>query len=283
MKLGQQEWEPVAEIEPSERFASTYGGNFAKELEINRVALGRFLKIAALDGRLLLREGHSDRFRVAPDLNPDGSVTGKGRLRWGEKVPATFKDNDRIWRVEQNQAGWDIAINDGLISEKLAERKKGNVREIKKDFSRVMDRAVKGGLRESLLRDKCTFAGDPFFAGRLIMSAVILLNYYSLSRRSLEGNLDPVAVTVAIVNLFGMGYSNLMDTAYRDRIFRLVKKNKNSSEAYPKRLFTYDRRSGNSLVERLSIPFEIDRLVRGFGYLAWLDCKKNSLVRVHRD
>lgn len=281
MKSAEKRWESLSSVEPSEQFACNYGGNFSQRLEINRPVIDRFLRIAALDGRILLKEGNSDRFRPAPDINPDGSTTGKGRLRWGEEARVDSQANANFWRVEQDSEGWVIVFNGGLMIEKLMEQKGSNVRKIEKDFCRAMDGSVKEGLKESLWRDKCSEAGDPFYTGRLVNSAAILFIYTQIAGDIVRGEVNWVLTLAYGLLLFGMAEANIIARDETKRDFTYAKKlgiipilNKYVCSA---------RRSTNNIPESLSLPLEIDRLLGGLGYLAWLSCRRNSVIRLSPD
>ena len=84
--------EPLGQIPPSDKFVCTYGGPFAQNLFLDRPQVDKFLALAALDGRVLLKESKVRRPKSVPDgINPDGSITGRRSLMWGERVEVEDK------------------------------------------------------------------------------------------------------------------------------------------------------------------------------------------------
>lgn len=270
----------LATVQPSKHFVCTYTGNSSQNLEINKAAIGRFSRFSALDGRILLKDGNFNRSHTTHDVNSDGSVTGKRGLHFGKESWNEDRFTTGFMRVEQDPEGWNIALNGQTISEALMVKKGLGVREIEKGFALIADQAVKDGLRESLLRDKCTLTGDPFLFGRLSFSAAIFLTYLQIAR----GQADPIHIFFAGLLLLGMGYTNVIEGKETKEIFYRAKRDRTvpHEESFCKYM-TPARRSTSNIPEGLSLPFEIDRLLVGLGYLAWLDCRSNSLVRLNKN
>lgn len=69
----------------SQLFVNEYGGNYAQNMELNRHAIEKTLRLAHLDGQIFLTSFSPSRNRSI-DANPDGSVSSKKSVFWGEKI-----------------------------------------------------------------------------------------------------------------------------------------------------------------------------------------------------
>lgn len=269
-------WVPITSIEPSPLFENRYSGNFAQNLELNPVVLGRFLSIASLDGRVLLTASTLRKPPATPDINPDGSVTGKGRLRWDEKTIETHPPKNYYCQVESDTQGWKVAINGDLIREELLDKSKdGIVRGIAPRFSERFDSYFKTGLKEALFRDKCTFTKDPFLMGRLVGTATILFMYYKLLT-------NPDFGTTAVVGINSLalyGGNFRFREEYEQELKNIRKYGRMSIFTSGLRYVCLYRRTVKSAVEGMAIPFELDRLVLGLGYLDWQEIRGKPLIR----
>lgn len=268
-------WEPILESPPSDLFVCNYGGPFAQQLELNRGAIGRFLRIAALDGRVLLTEDKYRPPQLTPDLNPDGSITGRGSLRWGEKPQVEKRKGSNYYLVKMDPKGWTVSINGGLIMEELVENNKDGAGKIGSQFARRFNGYFRDCLRTSLLKDKLTWEGDPIVLGR-ILGSVGLLEFYR--KCLMQGD-----YSAGVSGLFYMGVSNLVPylREFYYNIFKMAKKD-GIPPFFTINIINFNRRSNGNFVEGLSIPFELDRLVGGLGYLEWLKLKRQPLVRLAR-
>lgn len=275
MKIEQKGWEPILESQSSERFVCNYGGQFAQHLELNRPAIERFLTLASLEDPVLFTESRHKRPRAVPDVNPDGSITSKGVLRWGEKPTLEERKFNEYFQVVHDKDNWVIAVNGDLILKDLTKDGTKPVRETEKQFGNQFNHLLRVGLKEALLKDKCTLDEDPGLIMRIIGSCVILSNYYlAIAQPSLFGSFSAVGQLGAVC------IDNFLLKDGLDQAFKKAKKfNLRLSEAFKPTNF-YHRRSVNNIIEGISIPFEIDRLALAYGYLDYQMLRGNPLVRV---
>ncbi len=271
-------WERLSEVAPSDQFVCTYGGQFAQTLEINRPLVERFLSISALDGRVLLQESKVRRPRAIPDgVNPDGSVAGRGGLRWGEKLETDEKrEINPNCQIEPDENGWVISINGGLIADDLREKGGLTVREMNRKGANRFNGYLADSFSKTLLKDKLTFAKDPFFTGRLLVSSISLVavtnNVWAKDWGSLINGLLFYELLVFYTNIFRKSFFD--EHLSNEKRFRA----KNYDASFMK-IINFHRRTVRSFAEGFDTPFEIDRLIGALGYLEWNRLTRNRLVR----
>lgn len=277
MKQEQDIWVPITEVEPSDLFECSYGGSFARNLQLNQRLLTTFLDIVSLDGRFLLKDSTVKKPRVIPEINPDGSVAGKKGLRWGEKICKDETGKNPYFQLEADNAGWVASINGGLILDDLVE--KGlSAREAQRPFAGKFNSLLRESLQKALLKDKCTFTGDPFLIPRIGGTGIIAMGYYNLIT-----DLGFFSSLWVMINIGALHSSNFFARNDNTDVFKESKKNHRLSipvtdltSFFPQSFF---RRSKHNTFEGFSIPFEVDRLVRGLGYLQYQKLRRNPLVR----
>lgn len=270
MKVEQKGWEPILESQPSDRFICSYGGPLARQLELNRAVVEKFLGMAALGSPVVLTESKFRRHRAYPDINPDGSVAGKGLLRFGERLHFLNREPREKFQVDLNGGGnTKIAINGDLILEELTKDSDKSVREVGNQFSHKFDYLLRVSLKEALLKDKLTFAGDQYFIGRINMSFAYLMNILLLvNHPTYLRNVGNVMFDVAVFALFNYVLRQALEIGL-------------STEEPLLRIFNGRRRSVNKVYEGLFYPpFEIDRLALAYGYLDYQKLKGNPLIRM---
>ncbi len=280
-------WEPLIESQPTEQFICQYGGPFTTDLQINRRVIDRFLSIASLDGPVVLKESLLRPGRSLPDINPDGSVTSKGYLRWGDKLRLPTREPNVLFQVEtEKSGGYTVAINGGMILEKLREKTNLPVRELADPFINEYNHYLRVGLKEALLKDKLTFAGDPFFSGRLYATYAFYHEIFNLAH---QNNFNPFENRLLILDLALFAIWNTILSSGLDVIYRNVKQHSaDNLVAYTANIFskiwTCRRRSAKNIYQGLLLPpFEFDRLIGAYGYLDYQILKGNSLVKAVTD
>lgn len=271
MKQEQDIWVPITKVESSDLLVCTYGGPFAQSLQLNQYALRKFLDVASLDGMVLLKESTVKKPRAIPEINPDGSVAGKRGLRWGEKISQDETRRNPYFQLEADDAGWIASINGGLILDDLTE--KGlSVREAQRPFVGKFNSLLRESLQKALLKDKCTFTKDPWVIGRLnstlFYSFLIIRDSTKMEFASLPYTLITYLTLMALIN-----------TAGRKSTEELFHYHLSSAGYFINRFFTFHRRTTKNAIETFAPPFEIDRLVRGLGYLQYQRLRGNPLVR----
>jgi hypothetical protein len=273
MKTEAPGWEPITEVNPSENFMCTYGGSFAQNLAINRRQIETFLDIASLDGRVLLQESKVKKPQTLPDgINPDGSVSGRGSLRWGQKIETedSKKKQNPYFQVEPDEAGWVISVNGDLIQADLA--KKGLPgREMAEPFADKFEFFTRVGLKEALLKDKFSYAKDQALSGRFLPTGITYLEYYKLiTNPGLE-----TAFWAFVNSAFQLTISAsfLRTGLRRDRVIANPLGN----------IAHLPRRTIKTPLEMLGPSLELDRALVAYGYLDLQKVTGKDLVRATSD
>lgn len=130
-------------------------------------------------------------------------LTGKGRLRWGEQSTQVFSTS-KLVSIYPDNDGWVLSINRDLMTDMAAEKTKGDVRAAAGIFAKSFDSSLSMGLEKMLLRDKFTFAKDPYWTGRALVSAIMIINYAGAISFHRAGDIFFVALM-----LFSMAVTNI--------------------------------------------------------------------------
>jgi|SRR3989344_1074108 len=276
MKTEADGWEPILEAEPSESFVCTYGGAFAQYLEINRKSIETFLDIASLGGRVLLRESKVRKPQALPDgINPDGSITGSGSLRWGQKIETeeNKKKQNLYFQVDSDESGWVISINGDLIQSDLAKKGLGG-REMARPFANKFEYYTRVGLREALLKDKFTYEGNKYLAGRF--GATIAQLYFIYKAISEPGTYSSYLLGISTT---GNAFANIVFHRGGKDMERML-------EFVPKLFKMFDlpiRETIKFPLEVCGLALEVDRTLLADGYLDLQKYTDKNLVRVNPD
>lgn len=270
--------EPLGDIPPSDKFVCTYGGPFAQNLLLDRPQVDRFLAITALDGRVLLQESKVRRPKVVPDgINPDGSVTARRSLTWGEKVEV--EDSKRVnpyFQVEPDQAGWVISVNGGLLLDDLMKDGKTSAREATGKFAKRFDYYTRVGLKEALLKDKLTTAKDKYILGRGAVSGMWTVNMVG-EVIFFGDDLRQVAQGEAFM-LSIIGLSN----TFLKRLFLQMESAASTANEHEQveffAKFQPFRRNVKNAIEAFGFPVEFDRAILAYSYLDWKKYTGNPLI-----
>ncbi len=258
-------WEPITDCPPSDNFICTYGGNFSQHLLINRGQIERFLDIASLDGRVLLQESKVRRPQPIPDgVNPDGSVAGRGSLRWGQKIEAENKKQNPYFQVESDPAGWVISINGNLIQEDLV--KKGlDARNMVRPFAGKMNYYTRVGLRETLLKQKLSIPS--LLSGGIDMVIWQTMYKIFIVDRSIA------YVNDLLILIPAMAITNcISNKTIKTRTDYLNKRD----SVIPSPL----RKTLKSRLDYLMFNLEIDRVAIAYSYLDYQKFFGSSLIRM---
>lgn len=268
-KIEQGKFVRLSEVPPTDEFVCTYGGNFAEALEIDVHQVNKFLDIASLDGRVLFQESKVRRPQPVPEgINPDGSVTGRGSLRWGQKIEGYVenKKQNPYFQVEPDEAGWVISVNGGLIQEDLTKRGLGG-REMIRPFASKFNYYTSVGLREALLKDKFTTSGDPKLRGRLV--GTLFYIWIATPGPGIGWNVLSWSTLASLLFL-----DNYLFHLENEDEFRKLKRSGNQG-----RIFPWNRRTVKNRLEIFAPPLELDRTMLAYGYLDWKKYTGNPLVR----
>ncbi len=138
----------------SDLFINGYNGNFAQHMELNRKGIERVLKVAHLDGKVVLTSSISSR---KPSTESQGNeLVAKRKLFFGEKI----EDDDKagpFHRVISTPDGWRIEVNDTRIRKEL-EKKKLTGRKLQKEFVKAFNNEFVQGVWGCVWREKFTSA-----------------------------------------------------------------------------------------------------------------------------
>ncbi len=275
MKIESSSYTRIPEVAPTEFFTCSYTGSYSEVLGLRDGSINRFLDIASLGGSVLLKDSNTRRRQTMPDgVNPDGSLTSKGYLRWGQKLPTISNKENPYFQVESNGDNWDISINGSLIAEDLAS-KEINARDMVHPFAEKFNYFLRAGLKEAMLKDKFTIKGDPYFTGRALSSGIILS---ALVSRIATGDLVNIE-SFLLLNTFIMGVVNIGPfSKIEDERMQLIKQGiQNPATLWPK-IFNFHRRTKKFLPEIASLPLEADRALLSYTYLDLLKLAGNPLV-----
>lgn len=249
-----QEWEPFcSEPTAGQKFVNLYGGPFAQQLELNRTNAERLIVVAAISGQIILSDIPMDRKRYLDGVNPDGSVTVRRQLFFGQKIDQEKSDKKQSL-VTAIPQGWKIEIPGQEILETLA-RQKSN-RPLNERFTGKVNERLRVSLNEIILREKLTSKNNAEL--RLRIFASILPPLYTLGFDILIG------INKAIANL----RKDLIVIFIAYGVFNSV---------LPSLEEDYTKRSIGSWYEHFMPPVEIDRVIRG---LAFVNGKGRNLVRL---
>jgi hypothetical protein len=275
MKNREVGWEPILDVISSEHFDCDYGGNFAQNLQINRTVIEKFLSIASLDGRVLITDSKLRRPQATPDINPDGSVTSKGVLRWGEKPQVDNPKQNLYFQVNPDPNGWTIAVNGGEILEDIMKRQNKSAREATNKFAAKANYLLRVGLKEALLKEKFTYAKDPFVTGRMVSTAMLI---YFYGRDIFSQNWDSLGTD----SLYHMSLSLLTAFNYINGPEAEKRLENQFQNHLMGKLFYGARRNAKTVIEIIDTPLQLDRALLAYGYLDYQMFKRNPLIRASR-
>jgi|SRR3989344_3256598 len=243
------DWEPF-NTEPSfnDRFINLYGGPFSQQMELNRKNAERLLDVAAIEGKVILADKPMNRSRSIAGVNSDGSVTGRRRLFYGERI----EDEDKSQSlVKSFPEGWRVEIPGQEILEELS--RKGSEKPLNKRFASRFNQQLRQALSEIIIKEKLSAEKNPYFANNLLTSLLaptIAAGWSAFGEFTLLEDISligPVLLSYGIVNFLA-------------------------------RFLNDERcRSLRSFYEFLMPLIEIDRVARG---LLFANLKGRNLVRL---
>src|SRR3989344_4155614 len=162
----QSDWESfLSKPAPQQRFINLYGGPFGQQMELNRKNAEKLLEMGGIEGKLILVDLPMDRSRSIAGVNSDGSVTGRRRLFWGEKIEDEESPRSLVKSVPE---GWRIEIPGQDIMEELSRQE--SEKPLGKRFVARFNQQLRQALGEVILREKLTTVKDPLLRRRIIMS-----------------------------------------------------------------------------------------------------------------
>lgn len=242
------DWEPFSQRPIRvNRFFNLYDGNYAQDMEINRERVEQAIKVAGLEGDIVLTSLSYSRTRSL-EANPDGSVAAKRGLLWGEKPEDAENPYHRATPIPE---GWRIEICDQKIRDELSEKYSGE--KLQKKFVAKFNQNLRAGIWEALWKEKLTAKKDSNSAFKLRVS--LLYPAVAAGLSALGGFTLRDLYVIGFV-LLAYGVNNYLSFFVDDGRYR---------------------RSLRSFYEYFMPPVEIDRIIRG---LAFVNLKGRNLVRL---
>lgn len=240
LPAGRHGWEPFNQEPSSEqRFVNLYGGVFSAQMELNRKKAEELVRVAALEGQIVLTSLSAIRNRPF-EANPDGSVTAKRRLPWGEK-PTEDVENP-YFRVASIGEGWRVEICDQRIHQELAERYSGE--KLQKKFVARFNQYLRTAIWKIVKDEKLTSKKDHEIAIKWFNTIAFPLFEGGVLIFGSAYNLRSVLVIVGGLFFFFHPFINIIRKLGHD-----------------------SHRNLTSFYEYLMPQIEFDRIGRGFLYL----------------
>ena len=86
-------WEPFnTDLDPTnQKFINLYGGVFSQQMELLRPKVEELLRVAAIDGKVVLTTMSADRKRSISGVTSEGAVMARRGLFWGEKIVREYE------------------------------------------------------------------------------------------------------------------------------------------------------------------------------------------------
>lgn len=231
-------------------FVNRYNGGFATRMKLNREGVEEVLRIAHLDGQVVLSSFVQSRQQSEVQRN---ELAAKRFGAFDRRTQKTEEENP-YKRVVSTPEGWRIEINDQGITEELTERKLSGEK-LQRAFINRFNGQLRKGLMECVWREKFSSEKDKAFKAKFFLDLIYLGMPASLLRLGINEFTIP----------FSIGGPFLMYGANRF-ISRL---SYNRDLNYPWDYF---------------LPFvQIDKVGRAFLYLMPVIGKGRTLVREIRE
>lgn len=253
------DWEPfLQEPAGNNRFLNFYNGNYAQDMEINRKRVEQAIKVAGLEGNVVLTSLSYSRTRSI-EANPDGSVAGKKGSFWGEKPEDAENPYHRVTSIPE---GWRIEICDQRIHDELSRKYSGE--KLKKKNIESINRHLRAGIWQAVWKEKLSFTQDNLRPIKAVVSFFPLIAepIRFITKGDLGSHALPIDIGIEIIGYF-MIYNvglNLATVIY-DKV--------NHSNV--------SQRNLTSFYEIFMPLLEVDRAARAFAYL---NIKGRNLVRL---
>lgn len=279
-KTSRNGFEPFVNPEPGRNhlFVNGYNGNFAQQMDLNRKGIEEVLKIAHLDGRVILASLSPLRQRSI-EANPDGSVTGKRSLLFGESIEEDQKDNPFLLsRVVAVPQGWKIEINDQKLTEELTGRKLSG-KELQRAFIKRFNGQLKETLKECIWREKFSSEKNEYFKMKAFFSLLpILLQVTEYAPLFINRPFYTTFLGVRTIILI-YGFLNLLGELYKKVVRNRLRE---SDPSFSLERFSSFRQNFDSFWEYFMPLVEIDKVARAFAYLSTIG-KGRTLIRQTRE
>jgi hypothetical protein len=252
----------IPEEEQQDRlFVNLYHGHLSSNMELNRKAIERTLKIAHLDGQVFLTSFSPSRNRSL-DANPDGSVSQKKTIFIGEKLEEIEENENPYSRPVSIPQGWRIEINDQRIMNELIEKrvepgKRENI------FVSKFNSALERNLEKCVVKEKLSSIKDKYFRVKTIWSlAVPSVSIVIFFQKPDLGS----AFIVAGATLFTYGIGNLRGQIVQEER-KMLKRAYEERFGVTLNLDNGYKRKIDHLHEFILPPVEIDKVAESITYL----------------
>ncbi|MDO8486839.1 MAG: hypothetical protein Q7S45_00890 [Candidatus Curtissbacteria bacterium] len=197
-------FEPFS-TEPGEgqKFINLYGGSFYRNLELNRVAVEEIIRVAALQGNIVLISVPKERDPRSVDINPDGSATRKRSLFWGEKPQED--EPQRPVRVVSTPQGWKVEVCDEMILEDLVAKESKKPIDLR--FAKKLNVYLRTVLGEVIFKEK--FTENKHYGSlwlRCMTSSAYIIGAMFLPENLIEGNYSGEGIIAVSFIVFSAGW-----------------------------------------------------------------------------
>ena len=269
--LAKDGFEPfISDSQPGDRFINLYNGAFSQQMKLNRRKAEEFIRIAGLEGSIVLTSVPRSRIRNI-DVNPDGTVTARKSLSHGES-PKEWVEEKPV-RAISIPEGWRIEVCDQLIMDELLSQE--TRKPLDKRFVERINPEVRSILQRIVIREKLTREKDADFRLRLAetVGTTFLITSLSVNRWLFRFPLETSTIGYEIFSfiawhlIFYAGI-NLLGFINRGGLRNI------------KILERRNIRNNNILPEMFGPPVEYDRVLRS---LLYANLKGRNLVKLAKD
>ncbi len=218
---------------------NAYGGHFAQQMDLNRNAVEKALKIAHLDGKVFL----TSKLSFPPSEESQELVE---EFIYSKRRVNSKKKEFPILEVSAIEEGWRIEIDDRRLRKELEERNFSD-KELQKRFVEKFNVLLRKGIRQCVRREKLTNTKDKHL-WRKVIGSVLPLMFATLGPQN---------------DLIFLGIYLGMNAVFNIAMQKI----------------TYDKgdhRKFDHKLEYLMPPVEIDKVGRTFAYLT---LKGRTLVK----
>lgn len=269
-----QEYEPkpkkISNFEPfgipvenqdGKLFVNNYHGFHAQNMELDRKAVERVLKIAHLDGPVFLTFMTYSRGRSL-DANSDGSVSARKSRFFGEKING--ENENPHMKITSLPVGWKIELNDQAIMENLMERKLDSQNRQKVFIKEFNDLTI-NGLLGCIAKEKLSSIKDKYFKNKrnwsIYFPAINALGALisQASQRSIVLQSSVVLLSYALINGLSLVHA----------------RNARQMEEFLREHGINIDRDSNFISRKVDHPWElfmpmveIDKVIESFAYLS---------------
>jgi hypothetical protein len=221
-------------------------------MDLNIKNANRMVDVAALGEKVILTNIPALRSRSI-DVNPDGSITSKKGLLWGQKI--TEPESEKPYQISPIPEGWRIEICDQMITNELMSKE--SRKPLNKRYVDRFNQVLRSALSETVFKDKFTTASDKGNTIKLLIEGAM------------------VSLIGTYTAFYGYQFFELSSISFYYLQLNLVRNfiGKSISTRNP----FFPLRTLNSFYEYFMPPVEVDRALRGY---LFINLKGRNLVQL---